>query len=506
MANLAENLLASAHAHPDLVAVREGEAEITYAELDRLTARGAGWLRSQGIGPGEPVVLSLPNVTAYVVAYYAVLRAGGVVVPMNPLFRPREVEYYLSDSGARLIIGATPDSQEGARQAGATCLSPADLTERIVDAEPLTEVTPRDDEDTAVLLYTSGTTGHPKGAELRHRNLRTNADTVVRTLVHLTPEDTVVGCLPLFHVFGMTCALNAPILAGSTLTLIPRFSPDEAMHVIERDRATIFEGVPTMYAAILQAARTLTGRGEPLPDVSSLRTCVSGGASLPVEVLHAFESTFDAIILEGYGLSETSPVVSFNHPDRERKPGSIGTPIEGVEMGLRTADGRLVEEGSDEVGEIVIRGNGLMRGYWKRPETTAEAIDAEGWFHSGDLARRDADGYYVIVDRAKDLIIRGGYNVYPREVEEVLYEHPDVLEAAVIGVPHEHYGEEISAFVALRPDGALVAGEDAAAQIREFCKARLAPYKYPRVIRFVEALPKGATGKILKRELPTEKA
>ncbi|WP_312722321.1 long-chain fatty acid--CoA ligase [Mobilicoccus sp.] len=503
MANLADFLTESARRRPDHVAVREGEDELTYADLDRLTALGAGWLRSEGIAPGDTVVLSLPNIRAFVVAYYAILKAGAVVVPMNPMFRPREIEYYLTDSGARLIIGMTPEAEEGARQAGATCLSPQELMERILSAEPLTEVTPRDDEDAAVILYTSGTTGRPKGAELRHRNLRSNAATVVDTLVHLDPDDTIVGCLPLFHVFGMTSAMNAAIVSGVTLTLVPRFSAEEALRVIERDRATVFEGVPTMYAAMLQTARALEGRGEPVPDLSSLRVCVSGGASLPVEVLRAFESTFDAMILEGYGLSETSPVVSFNHPDRDRKPGSIGTPIRGVEMGLRDATGRDIEEGSDEIGEIVIRGEGIMRGYWNRPDATAEAIDADGWFRSGDLARRDEDGYYFIVDRAKDMIIRGGYNVYPREVEEVLYEHPAVMEAAVVGVPHEHYGEEIAAFVALRPESELSAGDEAADELRAFCKDRLAGYKYPRVIRFVEGLPKGATGKILKRELPT---
>ena len=433
MANLAQILTDTASRHGDRIAVRQDEEQLTYAELDQRVALAAGWLRSQGVGPGDPVVLSLPNITAFVVAYYGILRAGGVVVPMNPLFKPREVAYYLQDSGARLIIAATPDAAEGAEEAGATFVPVTDLPGLLAAAEPVTEAVDRDDEDTAVILYTSGTTGRPKGAELRHRNLRSNAEVCGRTLLRLTPEDTVVGCLPLFHVFGMTCAMNTAILAGATLSLIPRFAPDKALEVIQRDRATIFEGVPTMYAAMLQAARAITAAGGEIPDLSSLRTCISGGASLPVEVLRAFEETFDAMILEGYGLSETSPVASFNHPERVRKPGSIGTPI----------------------------------------------------------------------DRKKELIIRGGYNVYPREVEEVLYEHPGILEAAVVGQPHEHYGEEVAAFVALKPESGLAADDATAEELREFCKARLAAYKYPRHISFVDALPKGATGKILKRELPT---
>ncbi|WP_286960916.1 MULTISPECIES: long-chain-fatty-acid--CoA ligase [Arsenicicoccus] len=500
MANLAQILTDTASRHGDRIAVRQDEEQLTYAELDQRVALAAGWLRSQGVGPGDPVVLSLPNITAFVVAYYGILRAGGVVVPMNPLFKPREVAYYLQDSGARLIIAATPDAAEGAEEAGATFVPVTDLPGLLTAAEPVTEAVDRDDEDTAVILYTSGTTGRPKGAELRHRNLRSNAEVCGRTLLRLTPEDTVVGCLPLFHVFGMTCAMNTAILAGATLSLIPRFAPDKALEVIQRDRATIFEGVPTMYAAMLQAARAVTAAGGEIPDLSSLRTCISGGASLPVEVLRAFEETFDAMILEGYGLSETSPVASFNHPERVRKPGSIGTPIEGVEMDLRTPEGEPVPEG--EIGEIVIKGANIMRGYWGRPDATAEAIQ-DGWFRSGDLGRRDSDGYYYIVDRAKDMIIRGGYNVYPREVEEVLYEHPGILEAAVVGQPHEHYGEEVAAFVALKPESGLAADDATAEELREFCKARLAAYKYPRHISFVDALPKGATGKILKRELPT---
>jgi len=296
-----------------------------------------------------------------------------------------------------------------------------------------------------------------------------------------------MGCLPLFHVFGLTCGLNAAVATASTLTLLPRFDPAKALDMFQRDRVTIFEGVPTMYAAILH-----------LPDAdpakaATLRVCVSGGAAMPVEILRGFEEKFGCIILEGYGLSETSPVASFNHPDKVRKPGSIGTPIAGVEMRLVDDEGNTVPDG--EIGEIAIRGHNVMKGYWGKPEATAEAI-RDGWFRTGDMARVDADGYYYIVDRKKDLIIRGGYNVYPREIEEVLHEHPAVAEVAVIGIPHPSLGEEVGAAVALKPGAAATPDE-----LRAFAKDRVAAYKYPRQVWLVDALPKGPTGKIMRREV-----
>jgi long-chain acyl-CoA synthetase len=291
----------------------------------------------------------------------------------------------------------------------------------------------------------------------------------------------------LFHSFGQTCGLNVAVHAGACLTLLPRFSPAAALEILQRDRVTVMEGVPTMYVALLQHP------GREAFDTSPLRLCVSGGAALPVEVLRGFEAAFDTIVLEGYGLSETSPVASFNHPDRERKPGSIGTPIEGVEFRLIDDEWRDVPEG--DTGEIAIRGHNVMKGYWNRPDDTNEAI-RDGWFRTGDVARRDKDGYYFIVDRKKDVIIRGGFNVYPREIEEVLYEHPAVVEAAVIGLPHPTHGEEVAATVALKPGTSATADE-----LREYVKDRVAAYKYPRHVWIVEELPKGPTGKILKREI-----
>jgi long-chain acyl-CoA synthetase len=377
----------------------------------------------------------------------------------------------------------------GAKEAGAELVAvggPA-FAESYSSQPPVSEVVPREPPDTAVILYTSGTTGRPKGAELTHAGLNRNQEITARNLLLLTPDDVIMGCLPLFHVFGLTCGLNAAIATGAMLTLIPRFNPDKALAVIERDRVTVFEGVPTMYAAMLHTDPATR------PDVSSLRVCISGGAAMPVEVMRQFEDAFGAIVLEGYGLSETSPVASFNHPHAPRKPGSIGTPVEGVAIRLVGQDRQEVAPG--EVGEIEIRGHNVMKGYWGKPEETAAAI-RDGWLATGDMARADEDGYIYIVDRKKDLIIRGGYNVYPREVEEVLYEHPAVAEAAVVGIPHDSLGEEIGAAVVLKP-GADVTPADLSAYV----KSRLAAYKYPRRVWLLDSLPKGPTGKILRREV-----
>jgi long-chain acyl-CoA synthetase len=337
-----------------------------------------------------------------------------------------------------------------------------------------------------VILYTSGTTGTPKGAELTHANLVRNCS-IAAGLFDMGSHSVTLGALPLFHSFGQTCSMNATISAGGTLTLIPRFDPGKALEIIQRDRVNVFQGVPTMYGAMLHHPE------RDRYDTSTVELCASGGSAMPVELLRGFEEAFDCKVLEGYGLSESSPVASFNHADRERKAGSIGTPIEGVEMKVVDDDGNDLEQG--EVGEIVIRGHNVMKGYWNRPDATEETI-RDGWLHTGDMARVDEDGYFFIVDRKKDMIIRGGYNVYPREIEEVLYEHPAVREAAVVGVPDDQLGEEVAAAVALK-DGC----ETTSDELREFVKEQVAAYKYPRKVWFVDDLPKGPTGKILKREI-----
>ena len=492
MGNLALNLAASAAKTPNASALRLGETTLDYAAVDDATARIAGLLRDRGIGPGDVVGICLPNVPSFAICYYGVLRAGCIVVPLNPLLKERELTYHLTDSGAKLLF-AWDDVADTARvSAAAAGTDPITVTangfdELLAQTVPAHEYVERDDNDTAVILYTSGTTGKPKGAELTHANLAANCDVVASTLLDLSSQDVVLGALPLFHVFGQTFALNTVIKVGALLTLVPRFDPAVVLEVLERDRVTVFEGVPTMYNALLNHPDAKAF------DVSNLRLCVSGGSAMPVEVMRNFEEAFGCTVLEGYGLSETSPIVSFNLPDRERKAGSIGLPVVGVEMRLVDNAGHDVDDG--EVGEIVVRGHNVMKGYWRNPSATTAAIP-DGWFRTGDLARRDGDGYYFIVDRKKDLVIRGGYNVYPREIEEVLYEHADVAEVAVIGVPDARLGEEVCAVVALKPGRNATADE-----LVDFAKERVAAYKYPRHVVLVDALPKGATGKILKREI-----
>src|SRR3954451_5048255 len=490
--SLAQLLTQTAGRHGERPALKLDDSVVNYAVLNEGATRIAGLLKEKGLQPGDRVGIMLPNVPYFGVVYYGVLRAGGVVVPMNVLLKGREVEFYLSDSGAGHLF-AWHDFGEaastGAEAAGAEAIlvKPGEFEQLVISAPRAEADEPREGPDTAVILYTSGTTGTPKGAELTHANLLRNCTTGARDLGKITEEDVILGALPLFHSFGQTCCLNGAVSAGACLTLIPRFDPEKALEIIARDGVTLFDGVPTMYHAMLNHPAHESA------DTSTLRMCISGGSAMPVEVMRSFEEAFSCIILEGYGLSETSPVASFNHPDRERKPGSIGTPIEGVEMKAVDDDGNEVPQG--EVGEIAIRGHNVMKGYWNRADATEEVMQG-GWFHTGDMATVDEDGYFFIVDRKKEMIIRGGYNVYPREIEEVLYEHPAVSEAAVVGVPDDSMGEEVGAAVVLKE------GEEASADdIRAFVKERVAAYKYPRRIWFRDELPKGPTGKILKREI-----
>ena len=435
--NLAGNLTASAERFGERVAQRLDDVEVSYALLDEASARVAGLLAAKGVGPGDRVGIMLPNVPSFAVVYYGILRLGAVVVPMNVLLKGREVVVLPARPRgqgrvrlARLRRGRAAGRRGGGRRVrrrrarrprgapGRRRAAPRGAGAGRRTTPPSSSTPP-------------GTTGTPKGAELTHANLGRNAEIAVGPVRHRRGRrrPRSAPALPLLRPdVRAERRASAP---AALLTLIPRFDPDKALEIIERDQVTVFEGVPTMYSAMLHCAAADTA------DTSSLRVCASGGAALPVEVLRAFEAKFGCQVLEGYGLSETSPVASFNHPGRERKPGSIGTPIDGVEMKVVGEEGEDVPAG--EVGEIAIRGHNVMKGYWGRPDATAEAIRG-GWFHSGDLARVDDEGYFYIVDRKKDMIIRGGYNVYPREIEEVLYEHPAVAEAAVIGVPHPRAG------------------------------------------------------------------
>ena len=491
-----------------------GDQRLSYAQVDAAANQVANMLSARGIGPGDKVALSCPNLPYFPIVYYGILKAGAVVVPLNVLLKGREIAYHLKDSqasaylcfqgtaelpmGAEGFAGfgqadgcehfflitadpAAPSPIEGAETLGAALAGLSPVFEPVLAAET----------DPAVILYTSGTTGQAKGAELSHSNLLLNALTCNRLFRSTPGTDTHLLVLPLFHSFGSSVNMNAGFATAATLVLLPRFDPAAAVRLLQSEDVTFFAGVPTMYWGLLNA---LTEDVDVAKIARTMRVAVSGGSSLPLEIIKAVQERFGLTILEGYGLSETSPVATFSDPDSDPRPGSIGIPIWGVEVKLIDESWHPVT-GVDEIGEIAIRGHNIMRGYYNRPEATAEVM-RDGWFRSGDLGRRDKDGFYYIVDRAKDMIIRGGFNVYPREIEEVLMTHEAVSLAAVIGVPHPSHGEEIKAFVILHP-GATVTEDELVAWGRE----QMAAYKYPRTVSIVETLPMTATGKLLKRAL-----
>src|SRR4029453_2002975 len=430
-AKIARGVGERAPTDPDLPAVKQGETTLSYATLDLATGRFATILHSRGVKSGDRVAMIMPNVAYFPIVYYAILRIGAIAVPMNPLLKAGEISFFWNDCGVKVAVVFPLFGEEAAKAGSVTGTKvittvPGEFDAELAQTERTERVAGLTGEETAVILYTSGTTGQPKGAELTHANLSSNVRTTIETLLPMGPGDVIFGGLPLFHSFGQTVGLNAAMASGACLTLLPKFDPEQSLSIIANDRVTGFLGVPTMYMGLLAV------KERERFDTSSLRMAVSGGASLPVEVLRGVEQAFGFTLLEGYGLSETSPVASFNHPHRATKPGSIGTPIRGVEFALRDEDDRDVADG--DIGEIVIRGENFMKGYWNQPDATAEAMRG-GWFHSGDLARRDEDGFYFIVDRKKDMIIRNGFKVYPREVEEILYTHPAGGEGAAFGDP-----------------------------------------------------------------------
>ncbi|MDL4775171.1 MULTISPECIES: long-chain-fatty-acid--CoA ligase [Thermomonosporaceae] len=513
MLNLSVLLEDAARETPDRDAVVFGDMRLSYSFVDSIANQVANLLRSRGIGPGDKVALSSPNLPYFPMIYFGALKAGAIVVPLNVLLKPREIAYHLADSDAKALFcfeGAPQlplgemgkagfDQADGCEHffllpaSLATIESPiegAELFWAALAGQPGTfDAEPTEATDTAVIIYTSGTTGQPKGAELTHGNLLTNA-MVDDTLFARTLHDTSLVTLPLFHIFGQTCVMNVGFYRRATLVMQARFDAKEAIALMVKEKVNVFAGVPTMYWGLLNddtSAEDLAAVRE------NLRVAVSGGAALPMEVIKGIKDKFGEDILEGYGLSETSPVASFNRPDRPIKPGSIGLPIWGVEMKLIDDDWKEVE--GEGPGEIAVRGHNIMKGYYNRPEATADAL-RDGWFRTGDVARRDDEGYYFIIDRSKDMILRGGYNVYPRELEEVLLTHPQVSLVAVVGVPHDTHGEEIKAYVIRTPD-ATVTEDELIAWGRE----QFAAYKYPRIVEFRDELPMTATGKILKREL-----
>jgi long-chain acyl-CoA synthetase len=513
--NLSVLLEDSARKHPTRDAVVLGDTRLTYAQVDAAANQVANLLVSRGVRPGDRVALTCPNTPHFPIAYHGILKAGAVVVPLNVLLKGREVAYHLADceASAYLCFQGTPElpmaaeghagwlQADGCEQflvitVDPAAASPIEGTETLAAAlrdQPTTFATAQTEPgDSAVILYTSGTTGQPKGAELSHSNLVLNALTCNRMFAVDPGGERHLVTLPLFHSFGSSVQMNAGFATASTLVLLPRFEAKQALALLEKEDITFFAGVPTMYWGLLGA---LTDEVDVERIARTLRVASSGGASLPVEILHEFEARFGVAVLEGYGLSETSPVATFNQVERPAKPGSIGYPIWGVEVKLIDPEWNDVDGGPDAVGEIAIRGHNVMKGYYNRPDATAEVM-RDGWFRSGDLARRDEDGYYYIVDRAKDMIIRGGFNVYPREVEEVLQTHEAVSLVAVVGVPHEALGEEVKAYV-IRVPGASATEEE----LVGWCKEQMASFKYPRVVEFRDTLPMTATGKILKREL-----
>lgn len=503
--NLSSIVENTARCFPRDTALVHEDLRIDYAELRRRVRAFAAHLRGLGIERGDRVALLCTNRPSFTIAYFGILHAGAIVVPISYLAPGREVAYALRDSGARALL-ALHTLEEAARsgyEEADACrhLLLFDETGGPLRLQHAPPVDPEGDigpsrtgaDDTAVILYTSGTTGEPKGAELTHFNMFSNAQFAAEKLLGspgqpevLGPGNVALAALPLFHSFGQTCNQNAALFGGAALSYLERFEPAAALEAMERDGVTLFAGVPTMYFHLLHHQEA--GRR----DLGSLRFCTSGGAAMPVEVMRAFEERYGVKILEGYGLSETSPIATFNVMWKERKPGSIGEPIWGCDVRVADQEGHPLPVG--EVGELVVRGYNVMKGYWQRPEATADAFRS-GWFHTGDMGRMDEDGYLWIVDRKKDLIIRGGFNVYPREVEEVLYAHPAVREAAVIGVPDPAHGEEVKAFVALE-DGSTTPQE-----IQAWCRERLAASKYPRQVEVLPELPKGSTGKILRKEL-----
>jgi long-chain acyl-CoA synthetase len=515
--NLATVLEDSARSVPDRDAVVLGEQRLTYAQVDAAANQVANLLVERGIEPGDRVALTCPNLPYFPIVYFGILKAGAVVVPLNVLLKAREIAYHLDDCGAKAYFCFEGTDELPMGTAGRTAFADAAGCEHffLITADPTQTASPLDGEptfaaavagqpttsraavsteatDTAVILYTSGTTGQPKGAELTHANMLLNAAFQVRLFGDAERGwDTYLVALPLFHSFGQTVLMNAGFCQSGTLVLLPRFDATAALGLLQSEDITFFAGVPTMYWGLLGA---LSEDTDVRSIAATLRVAASGGASLPVEIIRDFATKFGVQIQEGYGLSETSPVATFQPRGAQPVPGSIGTPIWGVQCRLLDSDGQEIS-GTDEIGEIAIRGYNVMKGYHRRPEATA-AVLRDGWFRTGDLARRNADGYYFIVDRATDMIIRGGFNVYPREVEDVLMTHPAVSLAAVVGVPHESLGEEVHAFV-IRVDGDATTAEELVA----WAKEEMAGHKYPRTVEFRDALPMTATGKILKREL-----
>jgi long-chain acyl-CoA synthetase len=497
--NLAQYLEDTARKHPDKPAVRYEGQSITFHELNTRCNQLANGLRDLGLAAGDHCMVMLPNSIQVITIYYALAKLGVVIVPVNFLFKKHELEHILSDAKPKSFIGAEPYLAE-IQPAMQSTFEPAvkiaigaqdnsnflELNSVYSNKDDF-ELYPVQDNDSLTILYTSGTTGIPKGVMLTHNNHASEARILAKMRGKLDPGVVVIGVLPLYHIYGITSVINVSIYSGFTIELLTQFDPEKVIEIAQAEKQTILFGVPTMYNRLIQVA------SQNPPKNSSLKFCVSGGSSLPVEFLHRFEKLLSTKIYEGYGLTE-APVCVENPYGGLTKPGSIGLPIPEFSAKIIDSDGNEVS--TDENGELLIKGPGVMKGYLNRPDETNKAI-RDGWLCTGDIARMDEDNYIYIIDRKKDLVIRGGYNVYPREIEEVMYQIPEILEVAVFGIAHEDLGEEVAAVVVLQ-EGARIEPDE----IREFVKQRVAPYKYPRIIQIVQdSLPKSGTGKILKKEI-----
>ncbi|WP_440769170.1 long-chain-fatty-acid--CoA ligase [Natronorubrum sp. DTA28] len=520
MTNLVTNLAAAVEEYGDNTAIGYQGSETNYEEFWGQTGAFATALESRGVGADDRVAIYLPNVPPFLIAFHGTLRAGGAVVPMNPQYKAREIGHLLSDSEAKVVVALADlvpfvtevqdeTSVEHIVSVGGDAEGATELTEFLEPGDP--DIVDRDDDDVAVQPYTSGTTGQPKGVQLTHDNLASNANAASELIPDgIREDDKQLGVLPLFHIYGMTVVMNSTLFNGGAFYPLPSWDAQEAVSLIEDEELTLMHGVPAMYNDVINQPNAEEF------DLSSVRLCGVGGSGIPVEVLRKFEELYEPKVYEGYGLTETSPITHFNSPIEGRRVGSVGKTVPGVDSKVvdeNFAEVDPVEEGPiDEettdlreiTGEIVVAGPNVMKGYYGLPEANEEAFTEEGgrrWFHTGDIGYRDEDGFYYVVDREKHMIVTGGYNVYPREVEELLFEHEAVADAAVAGIPDERRGETIKAFIVPTPDADVTADE-----IREYCLTNLAEYKHPREVEFVEELPRTTTGKVQKFKLRGEEA
>jgi long-chain acyl-CoA synthetase len=519
MTNMVQDVAAAVESYPEETAVGFRGQEWSYEQLWGMTGQFAAGLADHGIGPGDRVAVYLPNLPQFVTAFHGTLHAGGIVVPMNPQYKTREISHLLADSGATVVVAladlvpfvdAVRDDTdvEHVVSVGGEAEGAIPFEEFLAD-EPAA-VVERDDDDVAVQPYTSGTTGKPKGVLLTHHNLAWDARATAKLLPGgVEPDDKFLGVLPLFHIYGMTVTMIATLFEGGGYYPLPAWDAEDTLSAIEAEQLTVMHGVPAMFNDLINFD------GADDYDISSIRFANSGGSSLPIEVMRQFEETFDVELYEGYGLTETSPVTHANYPGA-RRPGSIGKPLDGLEARIvdddfedvpPVAEGPVDEEAVDldEItGELVIHGPNVMQGYYGLPEANEEAFteaDGKRWFHTGDVGYRDEDDFYYVVDREKHMIVTGGYNVYPREVEELLFEHPAIADAAVVGIPDERRGETVKAFVVPVPDVDLTPDD-----VREYCLENLAEYKHPREVAFIDELPRTTTGKVQKFELREREA